>query len=395
MTGFPSTVAAGWARWTEDVAERLQDELGPIPMDRGWYLEIQAADGSQVRRGQGWVDGFLQQRLEVGRASGLDREDALEGLVWLLLNRWVVARQPVAERARGLATVPDWLAVGMAQHLYPELRGRNAKVVQQRWQDGRLTPWEDLVSQEILPGGRWAAKAEAGLLVGWLLDRRIAWAPVWSHCAAGGSLDADWLARHMLQLGDANAVTREWELWLAAQQDRQRVTRNLDPGQVKELEAFTRFDAADLAGVRADAEAPLTLADLIERRKSPWVPALARRRVSQMQLAMIGRSAEWQDAAGAYLVFLEALAGRRPGYSGGFWGRGPSARQLRSLLADADATRTRLEEAAGARQAYLDEVEARFQLGREGAMDSGWSESVARYLDEVEARQTAPASGEP
>lgn len=112
--------------------------------------------GRRFRRAQGWVDGMLQQRLILGRGDELDREDALEGLVWLLLNRWPIQRQSGADRARELATVPDWLSVGVAQNLYAELRARNAATIQTRWREDRLTAWPELVEGEFLPpaGGR-------------------------------------------------------------------------------------------------------------------------------------------------------------------------------------------------------------------------------------------------
>lgn len=388
VSGFAPGAAADLARWSEDVAGRVERLLGPIPMDRGWYLEIQGRPGDRVVRAQGWVDGLLQQRLEVGRSEELDQEDVLEGLVWLLLNRWAVARQTPTQRAVGLAGVPDWLAVGVAQNAYPELRSRNAEAVQERWREDRLTPWSDLVEQEILPAGRWASKAEVGQLVAWLLERSAHMGAFWEAHAKGLRLNAEAVARQVLSLAGVDEASQAWEVWLAAQGNRRRAMTGVDAAQVAEFDALSRVDDPELQAVRAEVSAPLTLADLVALRSSRWVPALATRRSWQLQMAMLGRAPEWQAVAQRYIDFLEALSGRGQGYRGGLFGRGASGRQLLALLGDADKARDRLRQDMLARTAYLDLVEQ----GGSAESDAGEAEPAARrgavraYLDDQERR---------
>lgn len=389
ISGFPPAAAANLARWAEDVAGRLESALGPIPMDRGWYLELQAVPGTQVARAQGWVDGLLQQRLEIGRSDELDQEDALEGLVWLLLNRWPVHRQSGASRSQDLATVPDWLAAGLAQHLYTELRSRNAEVVVERWQGGHLAPWSELIEREILPAGRWAAKAESALLVDWLLERRAGWEPFWQSCAEGKRMRAADFARQVLALPGVPEATQAWEVWLASQQDRNRGIHGVDLDQVAEFERLAIFEDADLQAVRADVAAPLALADLVALRRARWVPALASRRSWQLQMAMMSRAPEWQDVGRLYLDYLEALAGRGPGYTGGLFGRGPSARQLESMLAEAERARLRLRDEVQARTEYLDRVEATFMAEGVSGLDPGREAAERLFMDEMEKRWPA------
>ena len=383
VSGFAPGAAADLARWSEDVAGRVEQLLGPIPMDRGWYLEIQGRPGDRVVRAQGWVDGLLQQRLEVGRSEELDQEDVLEGLVWLLLNRWAVARQTPAQRSVGLAGVPDWLAVGVAQNAYPELRSRNAEAVQERWREDRLTPWPDLVEQEILPSGRWAAKAEVGQWVAWLLERSARMDAFWEAHAKGQRLNAEAVARQVLSLGGVDEASQAWEVWLAAQGNRRRVMTGVDADQVAEFDALSRVDDPELQAVRADVSAPLTLADLVALRTARWVPALATRRSWQLQMAMLGRAPEWQEVAQRYIDFLEALAGRGSGYRGGLFGRGASGRQLLALLGDADKARDRLRQDMLARTAYVDLVEQGGSAAS-GAVDD--DPAVRAYMDEQERR---------
>lgn len=378
VSGFAPAAAADLARWSEEVAGRVENLVGPLPLERGWYLELQGRNGDRVVRAQGWVDGLLQQRLELGRSDELDQEDALEGLVWLLLNRYAIVYQTAAERAKQLASVPDWLAAGVAQNTYPELRTRNAEAVQERWREDRLTAWPALVEQEILPSGRWAAKAEAGQLVAWLLERDGHLDAFWRAHAKGHRLSAREVARQVLSLRDEEEASQAWEVWLAAQQNRRRVMSGVNTAQMAEFDVLSRVEDPELQAVRADVQAPLTLADLVALRKTRWVPALATRRSWQLQMRMLGRSPEWQEVAQRYIQFLDALAGRSAGYRGGLFGRGASTRQLLALLGEADQARSRLRQEVSAREAYLDQVE---QGG-----GTSLTEMERAYLDEAERR---------
>lgn len=379
VSGFGPAAAADLARWAEEVARRLEGYLGPIPLERGWYLEIKAVPGDRVLRAQGWVDGLLQQRLDLGRSEELDQEDALEGLVWLLLNRWPIVRQSIPDRVEHLARVPDWLSVGVAQNLYAELRARNAGVVQERWHTDQLVPWTSLVEQEVLPSGRWAEKAETAFFVNWMVEQRVDFDALWQSCAEARRLSAEDISRVVFRQLEMAAVTQEWEVWLAAQQDRKRTVSGLDLAQVEEFDRLARLEEPELQAVRAEVAGPLMLADLVALRHARWVPALATRRSWQLQLAMMGRSPEWQDVARRYIRFLEGLAGRGQGYSGGLFGRGASARQLLALLEDADQARDRLRADIRARVAYLDQVE-------QASAPPALSGAARQYLDDVERR---------
>lgn len=133
-------------------------------------------------------------------------------------------------------------------------------------------------------------------------------------------MNADEVARQVIGVVDRAEATSAWEVWLAAQQDRKRMVTGVDLDQVAEFDALSRIEDPELQAVRADVRAPLTLADLIALRRAAWVPALATRRSWQMQMAMLGRGADWQAVAQRYLQFLDALAGRGKGYRGGLLG---------------------------------------------------------------------------
>ncbi len=382
VSGFPAVTAANLLRWSEEVARHLERKLGPLPGERGWYVEVRGSSGDTVVRAQGWADGFLQQQLEVPKGSGLDEEDALEGLVWLLLNRWPIAQQTQAQRVKMLAVVPDWVAVGMAQQGYPHLRRRNTAEVLERWRAGTLTPWAEVVEREILPAGRWSEKAQAALLVAWLEERHAAWDELWRSCAQGQRMSADEVARRVAGFQSVEEAAASWDVWLSAQQERRRDFGSLDPAQVEELQALTRFDESELQTVQASARAPLMLADLVAERRNRWAVQLATRRVYRIRMAMTGRAPEWQATAALYVRFLESLSGYDAGYTGGLFGRGPSARQLLKLLAEADESLVALRREVQARTEFMDRAEAARAQPSEPV-----DPAIQQFLDEAERRR--------
>lgn len=379
VSGFPAASAANLMRWAEDVSRQLENRMGPMPSERGWYVEIHASSGDVVVRAQGWADGFLQQRLDIPSRSALDEQDALEGLVWLLLNRWPVNLQSNEQRLASLAVVPDWLAAGMAAQLYPQLLRRGAATALERWRTGTITAWPVLVEREILPAGRWSEKAEAALVVSWMIERRVLWDELWQSVAKGQHVTAGFVAQRVAGFQGVDEAIAHWDAWLALQQEKRRDPGSLDLKQVDEFAALTKFDAAELKSVQSTAQPPLSFAGLIEDRRTRWAIQLAIRRAMQIKLAMATRAPEWQDTAELYIRFLESITGRSKGYTGGFFGSGPSARQLRKLLAAADESLGALKREVSAREEFLDRAEA--------ARAEGLDPEVQRFLDEAEQRR--------
>lgn len=134
------------------------------------YLVIRTNEGlvtGDVIKQQGLDDGRLKQKLIIVNSDRVDQEDVLEGLCWLLLNRYIIMKQP---RGEDPESMPDWLSTGLAQHLYPRLRKRNHDAVTALLEESTPVAVEALVSLTYLPYGRWLNKIYLGVFAGWLLD---------------------------------------------------------------------------------------------------------------------------------------------------------------------------------------------------------------------------------
>lgn len=391
ISGCVPVVAADLVRWAEEVAARLDESMGPTLFERGEYVEIVCRDPGappRVERTQHLADGFLRQRLELDGLGALDQEDVLEGVVWLLLNRRVVARQPDRGAGSEPARVPDWLAVGVAQGLYPELRERNLGVGLDRWARGTMTPPERLTARAVMPAGRWAEKADAALWVAWLqgrADAAMRFADAWQRIAEGKAVGASWWWDSRAGGADTRDGEREWELWLAGQRDALRGWSSRPDDQLGSMRDWRTVSAVDLASVHAPASVTaLSLDQLVAHRGEKWARLLAARMALRIRLAAVGQSPDVQQVASRYAAYLDAVAGK--GRALGFLrGRSP-ARHLQALWREAEAARERLERDYRARAEYLEQVSTRmFDAGLQDG-NSAEDPAVRQYLDLLEQR---------
>lgn len=405
VRGLPAAPAAELARWCDDVAGRVATRLGAeAPFAPGEWIEIfcdeeAPADRGRVVKGQGYVDGRLQQRLSVINVASADQEDMLEGLVWLLVNRYVIQEQTSAERAARLGATPDWLAVGVAQGLYPELRQRNTRLVVARWLDGATVDLPGLLDHEFLPPGRWIEKAQAGLTVDWMSElaaSRQGYAALWRHLAAAPRPDLAWLARDWLGFPSLRELNKSWDLWLARQQ--LVVTASAEGlARLARLRKLLEVRPEDYAVAGVGVPPGLTPARMIEQRAEPWMPVLAGRVNLSVQSVGLGQGADLQEVTRAYGQFFDAL--ERAGRKGrGLLGARTDASRLQKLLNEADERLVRLERAWSERSRYLDDVASGRANGpgQVVAEDAEWgsvegadAERIRSYLDEVERRQPA------
>lgn len=386
VTGFPAGTAVELARWADDVADRLAQATSPAPWPRGDYVEISAsATEGEVTKAQGVADGRLQQRLWLGVGERLDQEDALEALVWLLLNRQVLYEQEPAAREADPASVPDWLAVGLAQNLYQELRQRNTRFGVDRWARGEQLALHEVAAREVMPPGRWMEKVDASLTVSWLLSRNPSWGACWTEQARGALSPVRWilLLSGMPSVREAEKLR---DVWMAQQQDQRQALGEIDDRKLAEMRAWGVIPVDELRAAGATSREPLMLKDLVEQRKEAWARTVAERRALRVQLAGVGQAPEVQLVARCYAEFYEALArqgGRRPA---AWLGRGGGGAKLNALLQQAEEAREALEASLRARSEYLAGWTAEGVRRDEAAEPDP---AVRRYLDEVE-RELAP-----
>jgi hypothetical protein len=399
ISGCVPLVAADLVRWADEVAARLEENLGPTPFERGEYIEITCRDlqaAPRVERHQDFSDGFLRQRLELYGLAQLDQEDVLEGLTWLLLNRRVAARQEGHGEDDEPGRVPDWLAVGVAQGLYAELRERNLGAGLERWAAGQMVAPDRLTARLVMPAGRWAEKVDAALWVAWLLSRPDALAQfneAWDRVAGRQPLPAAWWMAPRGGEVARRQAEREWELWLAEQRDALRGWGGLNAQQLAHLRDVRQVEAVDLAAVHAPAElGSLGLDQLVQYRDEKWARLLASRIALRLRLTAVGQSVEVQTVASLYADYLDAITGKG-GYGWSIFRRGPSVRKLRGLWQAAEEARERLEGDYEARANYLERVSAQlFDAGSKAEPAEPVDPAVQRYLDDVEERAPAPSA---
>jgi hypothetical protein len=366
---FPSADGLKVLTWADDVLRRMEAQLDhPLPAFSGQPVQIVARTGTQgparVVKAQGWVDGYLVQKLILSDPSTIDQEDMLSGLCWLLLNRYAIAHQSVAQRKDALAVTPDWFSVGLAQSLFPSLRERQFDVVLERRGRGEEMTIEQILAKQYLPAGRWSEKDECGVLVDWLMDtdgsRPVIGdlSRVW---AAGQKVTARWVARR-LGFKALGAAELAWSEWVAGHEPFTRTMGVVEPERVAAL----RRILADACGDRA-------LAGWIPLRGDPRLGRRLERVETELESVALGAPTDFREVIERYQVFFRELAdSERSGTM--------SNADLRLFLEETGQARIRIEDRVRERMDYLDRVGAR--LDQQGAQPT----RAGHYLDGVERR---------
>lgn len=324
VTDMPRRDALEIAIWAESARERLSEWVGkPIPGERSYPIVISAIlrtnepTGRVLKAQDVTEDGFLRQEITMINPADMDQEDVLEALCWLLLNRWIQVRQPAPDRIRQPGTYPDWLAVGIAQNLYPELRERNYQEVRARENDGDVLSAITVFDQIYLAPGRWPEKARAGLVVAWLAETMTPANLVAATAAErvnGGKLDAETMAR-LLGMTDTRSINMAWDVWMAKQ------NRRLIPGAMSsDHSGVSRVLELrpEMFGVVTPSPLPegrMTVDMLIDGREEEWVHRYGRAVSFQLRHEVVGKTPELVKHINPFIDFFDDLA--LPGELGG------------------------------------------------------------------------------
>ena len=392
-SGLSSAGNLSLVTWADQVAGKVEGVTGwPLPFAKGEALRFSVKTDtnntrSRIVKAQGWESGLLSQKLVIINSARTDQEDLLEGLCWLLLNRYVVNRQDGQQREEHLGTVPDWLSVGIAQNLYPGLRSRNIRAVLDRWQAGEAMPVRDVFQQEYLPDGRWIEKAVCALAVDWLTVREQS-APLFEaafdRLAENKTLTAEWFIQsRRVPAPQYVELEKSWDLWIARQQLLGQDWGSLSFKNLAELRTALVIRPADYGIFSNDVPAVVSPERLIRLRDQPWVPRLAARVSLKIKSIGIGQSGDGQAVFRQFGLFFDRLAQQtasRKGLRRLISPPGLSSRELESLLADAEKALADLERNIALQEKYLGLIEQ----GNAGAEEE-------RYLDEIERRLGDPA----
>lgn len=392
ISGCPAARGLEIGAWAEDVEQRLARFLGtPIPAGDPMPIVIRLVEDAESARGrvvrsQELDTGMLSQRLDLINPATADQEDLLEGLCWLLINRAVVSRQPAAARGRDTSRAPDWLAVGAAQNLFPESRQRNEKTVIELWKKNRAHRLEEILGWAFLPAGRWDEKAEAGVFVQFMLHPSVAatrTAALLARIESGEPLTAEFVAQRVLNAPSVADVEKARDIWIAQQTDDiASSSLEFSVDRVAELVRLLDMRPTDYGLPESDRMPPLVdLKDLIRHKGESWAPKLAERVGMKAKLLAVGQPPEFQRVVASYVGFLDAVAGRKKGFTGGLFGGSASTSSLQKLLDQAEATFIAFQQAQKQREKFIEDA-----IPKEG--DSSPDPAIRDYLDRLELLST-------
>lgn len=324
VTGARSAETMMVARWADETAAKVEQLVGTALPVRRLIARISVHDEAGVDRVSAAATiqaGALVQRLWILDYDHADVDAADEALCRLLLSRYVFDSRLAAGKRwpAGLAidqAVPAWLWRGVARNLYPAMRNRSAKAVEDRWQTGSLMPLSEFL-RSAAPAEAAACERElAGSLVAWLAslpDQAEVFKRLFERLADGQAASPEWMSTLIPGASSVPSLEEKWDEWMLRQR---RIIR--EPGKVTP-DVMQEFRARLLL-YPGDSGIPLTggegvshrfpLRDLIARRAEPWIPEFARRKAVGLRLSAVGRGPELEVVVEAYCRFLQALGDR-------------------------------------------------------------------------------------
>lgn len=316
----------------------------------------------RVTRSQQMRAGILDQRIRVLNPMRADTEDFLEALSWLTLNRLAVQLQTRLTMPPP-PQVPEWLAVGLAQNLFPQYPKRNRQVALRRWHADKALRFGDITTWRLLPEGRWADKALCGEAVEFLLttpDRPTLFSALLARAMAGQSLDAPWFAKQ-LGAADVRTLEKKWDLWVLHWADAVVNFGGLARQQTDALRDMLQVDPTTYGIEARLGTPPLTPPDFIIRRKETSIRRLAEQVATAIVSSGLGRPAEFQPVLGAWGAFFDAVADVPPKGWRKWFHRAANEKQLRALLADAEGRLAALEQTLDQRRDYMAQFEKKIR----------------------------------
>jgi hypothetical protein len=381
VSGGSYHAARDVARQAEDVLHRLES-LGGRPLAAPSkplvHVVLPESDWGPASVGAVPATNGLPWRITVAGGFADAVEDFNAQLARLVLSLWTGSSGAPLSRA-------DWLAVGLAENLFPTAKAQNREWVMTLAEEGRLPTLEVILTWNRIPDGPMMEKAVCGQAAGWMLalpGERNPLGAILDQLKRGGRVTGDWLLPIL-----AGASPEDPEaLWRAGASKRDVISggiRPLSPVLFSQFRAALQTPASVLGLGDARDLSRLSPYQLLAVRGAPGARQAALTRAEDVQKLAIGSSPELMEAALRYGSFFKGVAGRTPG----FW--------LRRRLRQADRALRKLEDDAAARTMWMNryETDADFPDSERSAV---FARSVLeRYVDEVEARQDAGAGNQP
>lgn len=366
VSGFPPADALNIAVWAENVYERLSGwAQSPVPGGFAYPLTITAVltetgiVGRAVASQSYTEDGHFRQELAMVNPAAMDQEDALEQLTQLLLNRWIYSKSRGKRDRDVRQSYPDWMGVGVAQNLYPELRTRNYELVKKEEMSAGAFAMPDVLGYRHLPPGRWPEKARAALVIAWLSDQvgpANLLAMTSSDLADSGTLDLS----YFLQItgnADVREMSMAWDLWMARQE--RRFVPGMMVSDTEELSRILELRSEDIGLLHQNYPpgSRLSVDILLENREDEWARDASSKIAWNLRQEMIGKTTAIHEKANALAEVFDGIAGNAAPTSKKKT-KTVSSRTLRAKWKAAWRDWATFLEDESKRRAYLDEYAA-------------------------------------
>lgn len=307
--------------WLENVTRQLEwVTLLEVP-DRKDLLRISLADSNDLKTASVETV-FTDPALPPGCIviydyENADIEDILESVCQELLPAMALSVKVSPRQRDGKYYLPSWVACGIAQNLYPELRARNSRVVLAEWESGQLAPLlnylddvgEDEKDPELLRSARGCFMA---LILSQGTKKEIITAGFKKYYTEGVVTPNDFLAS-LTGAGKTHDLESIWDRWILKQK---RIIYT--PGQtteedVKWLKGQLLLYKLESAKNQASGLGyACSLMDIIEKGEAGNYRDEAGSKALSLRILSTGRgNAEFIKVVHAYCDVLDAMAGGR------------------------------------------------------------------------------------
>lgn len=300
-----------WADWLEKVCGRLEERLGmTVPFASNsrlsLYLRDDDAPADRILREQMYVMGLLQQRVRVRNMLFTERDDVLEVVCGLLLDRFIQTETPRVEGRDELRHMPDWFAVGVARSLYPGYRHRNNRVAIDRWRTGALPSLKQMFLMESIPPEMKEDKIMAAVMVDWLLNGAAE--KTWLKALFGKrSRGLFFTVCDVLPFTDAAEVRDIEQQWWVHVGRLQHVRTHREPvteSLLKELAEYLMVVPGYAEEAPAELRTPMRPVALIACKHEPWLQHAVAWNIARLNMLRVGRHPAFSKTVEKYIHFL-------------------------------------------------------------------------------------------
>ncbi len=304
-----------------EVAQRTEKLMGlPLPNRETWKLRLMIGPDERtatasIKRHTPVMARQLAQTITIANLQYATSEDVLEELCAMYLQAYLFERIEEKKVSAPVPEAPRWLAIGLAQNLYPKLRDRNARTILSAWSKGKVPSLRSIIHMELNDTDQVNIRASTGMAFKWLSslpESAQILNTTLCRLAESSSIDAKWLAEQITGQPDPSNLEELWDKWLSKQRDVVYQPGTLPASSLELLRASLAFYPGYF-GIPMNTDLPrnIEMNDLIVLRKSEWIPSFATSHSTRLRLIAAGRSDQFTLVVNNYITFFDALARKK------------------------------------------------------------------------------------